>query len=207
MRLASYNVENLFDRAKAMNLDSWEDGRKILELHAELNKLLGELVYSVAAKTRMVAVMIELGLEKSDTGPFVILRRNRGSLLKRPKTGGIEVTADGRADWTGSLELRDEPINEVATQNTARVMAELQPDVLGVIEAEHRPSLLEFCNTIIPAVGGAPFRHVMVIDGNDARGIDVGLVTAQGFPIGRMLSHVDDLQANDGRLRRFRREK
>ena len=26
MRLASYNVENLFDRAKAMNLDTW-DGR------------------------------------------------------------------------------------------------------------------------------------------------------------------------------------
>lgn len=27
MRLASYNVENLFDRAKAMNLDTWGGGQ------------------------------------------------------------------------------------------------------------------------------------------------------------------------------------
>ena len=32
----------------------------------------------------------------------------------------------------------------------------------------------------------------MVIDGNDERGIDVGLVTREGFPIGAMRSHVDD---------------
>ncbi|OYW68378.1 MAG: hypothetical protein B7Z40_03275, partial [Bosea sp. 12-68-7] len=31
MRLAVYNVENLFDRAKAMNLDSWAEGRPVLE--------------------------------------------------------------------------------------------------------------------------------------------------------------------------------
>ena len=43
MRIAVYNVENLFDRAKAMNLETWEDGRPILEKFAELNTLLGEL--------------------------------------------------------------------------------------------------------------------------------------------------------------------
>ncbi len=196
MRLAAYNVENLFDRAKAMNLETWDEGRVVLEKHAELNKLLGETNYTTASKTRMVTLMVELGLEKSDLGPFVILRRNRGNLLKRPRSGGIEITASGRADWIGSLELRDEPINEIATQNTARVMVELKADVLGVVEAEHRPSLLEFSTIVIPAVGGTPFRHVMVIDGNDARGIDVGLVTTDGFPIGNMVSHVDDLAPN-----------
>jgi hypothetical protein len=196
MRLATYNVENLFDRAKAMNLETWEDGRKVLELHAQLNRLLGEAAYTTASKAKTVELMIELGLEKSDTGPFVILRRNRGKLLKRPRAGGLEITASGRADWIGSLELRDEPINEIATQNTARVLVELKADVLGVVEAEHRPSLLEFCNIVIPAVGGTPFRHVMVIDGNDARGIDVGLVSTEGFPIGNMVSRVDDRSPN-----------
>ena len=37
MRIASYNVENLFDRAKAMNLESWAEGRPILDRFAELN--------------------------------------------------------------------------------------------------------------------------------------------------------------------------
>ena len=47
----------------------------------------------------------------------------------------------------------------------------------------------------MPAVGGNPFTHVMVIDGNDERGIDVGLMTRKDFPIGFMRSHVDDRTA------------
>lgn len=119
-----------------MNLDSWEEGRPVLEKFATLNGLLGLITYSPADKTRMVELMRDLGLEKSDTGPFVILRRNRGGLLRRPKEGGVAIEADGRADWVGSLELRDEPVNEHAMRNTARVMIDLKADVLGVVEAD-----------------------------------------------------------------------
>ncbi|MGH6919461.1 MAG: endonuclease/exonuclease/phosphatase family protein, partial [Geminicoccaceae bacterium] len=93
MRLAAYNVENLFDRAKAMNLATWSQGRPVLEAFAELNALLGQINYSAADKQRMVQLMTYLGLVKSDTGPFVILRRNRGGLLRRPQAGGIVITA------------------------------------------------------------------------------------------------------------------
>lgn len=192
MRLAAYNVENLFDRAKVMNLETWSEGRPVLERFAALQSLLGEVTYSASQKQRMAELMIELGLEQSDQGPFVILRRNRGKLLRRPKEGGIEIIADGRADWAGSLELREEPIDENAMRNTARVMSDLQADVLGIIEAEHRPSLAMFNAKVIPAVGGQPFRHVMLIDGNDDRGIDVGIATRAGYPVGLMRSHVDD---------------
>src|SRR5215217_1439003 len=122
MRLAVYNVENLFDRAKVMNLESWAEGRPILDDFAELSKLLGQPDYSPADKTRMVALLIRFGLEKQDLGPYVILRRNHGGLLARPRTGGLTITASGRADWVGSFELRDEPINHAAVRNTARVI-------------------------------------------------------------------------------------
>ncbi|WP_439532518.1 endonuclease/exonuclease/phosphatase family protein [Polymorphobacter sp.] len=196
MKLAVYNVENLFDRAKAMNLDSWEKGRPVLEKFAALNALLGQIAYSDADKSQMADLMVELGLEKSDTGPFVLLRRNRGGLLRRPKTGGIVIDADGRADWVGSLELRDEPINEHAMRNTARVMIDLDADVLGVVEAESRPVLAAFNGEIVRALGGNPYRHVMLIDGNDERGIDVGLMSREGYPIGALRSHVDDRLPN-----------
>lgn len=192
MRLAVYNVENLFDRAKAMNLNTWDEGRPVLEAFAALNALLGQVTYSDADRQQMAQLIIGLGMEKTDTGPFVILRRNKGGLLKRPRTGGVEIIAAGRADWVGSLELRDEPINEHAMRNTARVIHDLGADVLGVVEAESRPVLKAFCDEILPAVGGTPFPHVMLIDGNDERGIDVGLLTSQDYPIGRMRSHVDD---------------
>jgi endonuclease/exonuclease/phosphatase family metal-dependent hydrolase len=192
MRLAVYNVENLFDRAKVMNLESWDEGRPVLEQFTALKQLLGERTYSPIQKQKMVELMLQLGLEKSDQGRFVLLRRNRGKLLRRPQNGGIEIIAAGRADWSGSLELREEPIDEDAMRNTARVMNDLQADILGIIEAEHRPGLGMFNAKILKAIGGVPFHHIMLIDGNDDRGIDVGILTRKGYPIGTLRSHVDD---------------
>ncbi len=198
MRLASYNVENLFARAKALNQDSWAEGRPVLEAFGRLSALLGEIRYAPAAKADMVRLMRELGLERSDEGPFVRLRRNRGALLRRPAAGGIEIVAEGRADWVGSLEPKTEPVNAVAMQNTARVIDAVGADVLGVIEVENRPALRDFSALILPAVGGTPYAQEMVIDGNDSRGIDVGLMTRPGFVIGNMRSHVDDKAADGG---------
>lgn len=200
MRLASYNVENLFNRAKVMNLGDWSEGRPVLEAFASLNSLFGESPYTEARKAKMVQLMDQLGLGKSDQGPYVLLRRNRGSLLRRPKTGGIEITASGRDDWIGSLELIPEPINHVAISNTARVIDAVSADVLAVVEAENRTALLAFNDSVLSAVGGASYRHVMLIDGNDERGIDVGLLTRDGHPIGLMRSHVDDRDDKDRRI-------
>jgi hypothetical protein len=57
MRLASYNVENLFARPVAMNQDSWAKGRQALEDHAELNQLFGKAAYSAADKARMLVLL------------------------------------------------------------------------------------------------------------------------------------------------------
>lgn len=197
MRLAAYNVENLFDRAKIMLLEEWEDGREVLEDFAEASQILGQPVYDAAAKARLAELLIELGLEKSDEASYVLLRRNRGELLKRPSDGGIEIVANRRADWVGSLELKEAPVNHESMLNTARVIKEINADVLGVVEAESRPVLSQFSKDIITAMGGTPFSHVMLIDGNDTRGIDVGVMTKAGYPITKMISHVDDMHDSE----------
>jgi hypothetical protein len=179
-----------------MNLEDREQSKLILEQFAELNSLLAKTSYSPADKARMVVLMVALGLKNADQGPFVILRRNRGRLLTRPTAGGIVITADGRADWVGGLELREETIRHTAVLNTARVIANVGADILGVVEAENRPALVEFNRVMIPEVGGTAYRHVMVIDGNDDRGIDLGLMCKDDFEIAQMRSHVDDRMAN-----------
>ncbi|WP_431480696.1 endonuclease/exonuclease/phosphatase family protein [Pseudomonas thivervalensis] len=192
MRLATYNVENLFNRAAVMNLEGWAKGKPTLERFAKLNALLGQQAYSAADKRLMVRLLDELGLSRSDQGPFTLLRQNRGSLVKRSRSGEITIVANGRSDWVGSLELIQAPVDEEAMRNTARVMIDLKADVLAVVEAESRPALRDFNTEIIGGLGGDAFSHVMLIDGNDERGIDVGLATRAGFPIGTMRSHVDD---------------
>jgi endonuclease/exonuclease/phosphatase family metal-dependent hydrolase len=190
MKLASYNIENLFDRAAAMNMNTWADGADILKNFAELNDILGKTTYSNADKTRIVALMKKLGIEKKDEGKFVILRQNHGHLVKRGK-GGLQVVADGRDSWIGWLDLKVEAVNEIATRNTARVIGDLKADVIGLVEAESRPALLRF-SALFKAVNVTPYEHIMLIDGNDMRGIDVGIMTRQDFPIVDIHSHVDD---------------
>lgn len=38
MRLASYSVEDFFNRAKAMDMDKWTDGKPLLEEFIKLNQ-------------------------------------------------------------------------------------------------------------------------------------------------------------------------
>jgi endonuclease/exonuclease/phosphatase family metal-dependent hydrolase len=196
MRLASFNVENLFMRARAMNEKTWEDGKDILKAHADINIIIGKDTYTSADKTKIVALLKILGLTKSDESKFAILRQNRGHFLKRSK-GKVEVVAQGRTDWIGWVELTREEVNEEATRNTARIIHDLQADVLGVVEAENRPALVRFCQNVMPAVQAVGYEHIMLVDGNDERGIDVGIMTRKDFDIVSICSHVDD-HDNDG---------
>jgi hypothetical protein len=200
MKLASYNVENLFQRARAMNRASWTEGRDVLKMHAEMNRIIGKTRYTQADKRRIVELVEKLGIDKKDDGgDWVILRQNRGRLVKRSKTAGLEVVAEGRSDWIGWLDLKYEAVDEVAMRMTAQVIRDVGADVLGVVEAESRPALLRFTRELMPSVGADPYQHVMLIDGNDDRGIDVAIMTRRGFTIETIRSHVDD-EKNGARI-------
>ena len=121
------------------------------------------------------------GLIANGESKFIRLRDIRGKFLKKPKNAPPEIVADGRASWIGWFELTKEPVKETATQNTARVIDLLKADVLCVVEAEDRTGLVRFNKDVLPSVGAQPFQHIMLIDGNDDRGIDVGIVTKAGF--------------------------
>lgn len=198
MRVAAFNVENLFDRPRAFNRDEPAERNKALELHAELNGLFEKTTYSSANKSKMIQLMKKLGLLNSDAGRFVRIRKVRGQLIRRPrdKSKPRVIVAGGRADWVGWCELKTAPVNEVAILNTGRVIRDVDADILAIVEAESRPVLAEMNEFVIGQVGGTPYPHIMVIDGNDRRGIDVGIMTKDGYDIGDMRSHVHDLNAS-----------
>jgi endonuclease/exonuclease/phosphatase family metal-dependent hydrolase len=201
--VASFNVENMFRRPIAFNQSTWAQGKPILEAFSAFQLLLEQPTYSNADKKAILKHLKALGLLKSDEGPMVILRRSRGQLVRRPRTGPVEVIASGRGDWIGWLELKREAVNELATRNTARVIGDIQPDVLCIVEAEDRPALCRFNEDVFgfeqakrPAKKDRwTFEHILLVDGNDDRGIDVGLMTRRGHRIESVRSHVDDVNS------------
>jgi endonuclease/exonuclease/phosphatase family metal-dependent hydrolase len=195
VRIASFNVESLFDRPMAMNMDTWAEGAPTLEAHAKINELFNKATYSTADKAKMVTLLKALGLDKSDAGnSFARLRQNRGHLLTR-KAGKVTITATGRDDWIGWVELKTEPVNENATKNTAMVLKDIDAHIQAVVEADNRVALREFSDAVLKEVGGTPFEHVMLIDGNDDRGIDVGVLTRNKYDVVGIRSHVEDTDA------------
>ena len=74
-------------------------------------------------------------------------------------------------------------MNAIAILNTARIIKLLGADMLCVIEADNRIALTRFSDIVIKQAGGTPYDRVMLIDGNNDRGINVGLLTRSGFPI------------------------
>ena len=198
MKIAAFNVENLFDRAKAFNEEEEGEAQRVIEAVVELNGLFEKDVYSDADKARMVQLVDKLEFNRYNEGPLSLVRKIRGAIFKRPRIGGIEVVASGRDSWIGWAELKTAPVDEIAVMNTGRVIRDVDADILAVVEAENRVVLSQFTEFILRKVEHEvegvlrPYEEIMLIDGNDKRGIDVGLMTKEGFRIGLMRSHVHD---------------
>lgn len=184
MRLATLNAENLFDRPKAMNLADSKHTGQILDDFNTLNKLIEQQTYSQDTKQKIVKLFTK-------QSGYIKLNEMHGRLLSG-NGKNAKVVASGRDAWIGCFELREESVKETAIENTARVIRELNADITCIVEAEDRPSLKEFNQTMLPLVKAKRFDHVMLLDGNDDRGIDVGILVKEPLKIVDIVSHVDD---------------
>ncbi|WP_053715404.1 hypothetical protein [Saccharothrix sp. NRRL B-16348] len=178
VRLATFNVENLFERAKALDTTTWAEGEPVLAAFGRFTTLSAKTVYTDADKQDMLRALETLRVLVRDSGGRLVLnprpfeawalRENRGDFLKQPAGGDAVIVATGRGDWIGWVDLITEPVDETATRMTAKVIDEVAADILCVVEAEHRPSLVRFSAALLDR----RYAHAMLVDGNDPRRLD-----------------------------------
>lgn len=198
-RVASFNVENLFARPKVFNLRDKSVGDGLLKRIGEFRKVLKKKTYTQAHKAFLVREFQVGGAGPSEAPLrlYIKIREDRGKLWRRSDRKIVGVRAGGADDVDLTIEFVKTKFSEVARENTAKVIKAVKADVACIVEADNRDTLKRFDTDMLRS----RYRYEMLLDGNDARGIDVGIYSK--FPIGGIWTHMFDVE---GRSKTFSRD-
>jgi endonuclease/exonuclease/phosphatase family metal-dependent hydrolase len=194
MKIATFNIQNLFHRDKS--LVNIQAGNAVINWLNEMDHLMRKHTKTSNDLDRIKDLSFLLGFEKVSRKSYAVMRRRGGALFFRGCHSSGEIKANSLTDWNGWVALQTIPVDPVATQNKARVIAEVNADVLLLQEVEDRNSLLEFNIQLLPEFNGVPYRELLVLQGNDGRGQEMGMLTKNGFQIQEVRTYGNELDDN-----------
>lgn len=187
LRIASYNVQNLFAPPAALSADN---SAEVLHDGMELSHLLGQASYAGQTGSRILYLVHKYFLHRRDAAhPWFELNEIRGGLLAMRGRKLLGLRAKGASDWVGWLRWQRAPAPDSGIRNSAQVIAALRADVLALCEVENRPTLQQFNQGVLSEFT-SPYPVQMCVDGNDERGIDVALLSR--LPLISIRTHVFD---------------
>ncbi|MBI4830607.1 MAG: endonuclease/exonuclease/phosphatase family protein [Candidatus Lindowbacteria bacterium] len=203
MRIATFNAENLFSRPVVMSYETNAQGQPFLDDFQRLNVLLKKPAYTEAVKDDIEALVDKYKLmDRRAKHDKLILREIRGKLWTQHNDGTRTWTAAGSGDFLGWVDLVRDTIDDQAMKNTARVIAEVNADIQVLVEIEDRVTLQRFHDDLLvpqlKSLNREPYPHVLLMDGNDPRGIDVALLSR--VPVRSMKTNVELRNNNDNPL-------
>ncbi|KQX82497.1 MULTISPECIES: endonuclease/exonuclease/phosphatase family protein [unclassified Streptomyces] len=214
IRIATFNMENLFRRPTAFRIKDPAKRKVILDDFATLAALLDLKTYGDKDRTEIERIIKKHRAYDTDPKdpPPIFVNQPRFSEESRlfNKSGSgknvtIQVIAAGRASWAGWAELGRDDLDLDAVHNTGRVVSEVDADILLTVEVEDRLTLERFNTQVLAgALGRRPYPYALLIDGNDPRGIDIGILSRH--PITSIRTHVFDTNPERPSQRLFSRD-
>jgi endonuclease/exonuclease/phosphatase family metal-dependent hydrolase len=188
MKIASYNLNNLFERASVFQLEGFSSiAAEVLDDIKSINTLLENEIYTSEIKKSLEELLSKYLKKGSGKKNFFTVIQVRGKLYAEKKDkSGVIIIAKGKKDWLGWIEVLKTSVNEQSTSSTALVIDSVKPDILCVVEVESRRALQNFNSGFLKK----KLKYSLVIDGNDNRGINVGMMSR--YPITNIKTHIFD---------------
>ena len=190
-RVAAFNVENLFARPRLFAAVDDPGAAEALRSAAVLQRLLNAKVYK---PDEIIKVFNDGKLgnylavqSERISGPDV--RSQRFFFYEREGDETSPVVSlnsaiRGRGDWVGGIQLKGETLSGTQVQALGKVIRKVDADVIGLCEVEDRRTLEAFNAQYL----GRKYPNAVLFEGNDERGIDVGLLSKH--PVGALHTNV-----------------
>jgi len=190
MKIATFNIQNLFHRDRSLLDKPFDDYSA--EWAMEIDQLMAKMKRTDKDNQRLRELSCMLGIDNSLQLPYAVVKRKSGFLFLKGMNYSKELKAGELTDWNGWIALQNVPIEPLAIENKARIIADINPDILILQEIEDRASLEEFNTILLPKFNCTPFKDSFVVQGNDKRGQEIGILTRKGFEIRSVKSHIFD---------------
>ncbi len=186
IRVATFNVENLYDRPKIINMNDTARASALLKQVDELQKELAKTNYDKPTIETLLAAL----------RGFVTIRVDRGKFFKPRST--TKVAANGRADWEGAIEFVRAKFGETQRESTAALIKSLKADIMCLVEVEGRQSLSDFMREYVNPVARRLERNMLIDSPIDPRGIDIAVAWKRA-ELGIIRSNAYDRRVVNGR--------
>ncbi|MBO3097861.1 exonuclease/endonuclease/phosphatase family protein [Gelidibacter pelagius] len=188
MKIASFNIQNLFHRDSVFIDGRNNPGR--IEWIKEFDNLLLNTNESHSSMDRLRELSHLLRLDKTDQSPYFTIRRQEGELYIKGMDNQNEIKAEELTNWNGWIKIHTLPISSSARAHKAQVIKDIDPDILILQEIEDRMSLEEFNNLILPKVGYKPFDQCILIPGSEGKGREQALLLKNGCVLDSVKLHI-----------------
>ena len=168
MKIASYNIQNLFHRNRSLVEKNFS--KNVSDWFSELDTIMKLDNHCSSHRERIHELLFLLGFEKSHHTPYAVMRKRGGFLYFKSKPVHNEFMANELTNWNGWTALKTQPIHEIATKNKARVIADINPEILILQEIEDRFSWNDFNTHFLSAYEMELFENALLVSGRNGFG-------------------------------------
>ncbi|WP_300439126.1 hypothetical protein [Christiangramia sp.] len=157
-----------------------------------MDRLVNKRFKNTSDLDRMQELSFLLSFDKMDNNRYALLRSRGASVYARGYEYPVSEKATSANRWNGWVELMNRALDPMSIVHKARLLAETRADILLLQEIEDRESLMRLNKRILPEYPNLNYQSIVVVPGNDLKGVEQGLLLKKGYKIENLCLFTED---------------